>query len=475
MKFTGAYIAPAVYLNLLVSLKRTKIKPPAIDLVELCQKFQHSGYEKILVTFDVAELLLKNFVLTGNQLCIAVGAKQYAELGKSLVQDYKRQGITWLVVAQSMQDVLSLGEDEAIKEVLYFVEKKIELPLEISLEKFEKLRVLFPYETKKEVFDSCLRLFEQRGLQPKTSEYLELWPLEEMSLWFDPEYSVLQDLRQPGAFFENSVVVPCQDNPHELKKMLKNLIGSLSEREKTEILIVDDSFEAAHVPEILEELKEFGVPSVYIKMNRALARERGDSSFRAGVSRNIGALLSRGQDLIFIDSDILIGIDFWEALTHIRQTHDGPVMPRRHFLLSGRGLENKSHSEFQAGQDTQLSWGGHWEDFYRDPSAELEIWKWTSTYCLAIPKMVFMKMNGFRRGFYCYGFEDTDLGYRLERSGRALQVMNSDVFHLPLSDERSEYGQDSRRRKMLLKKSFEVFMRSSLDVRLRKLFQHVLE
>ncbi|MNT57430.1 hypothetical protein D3C72_1947940 [compost metagenome] len=137
-------------------------------------------------------------------------------------------------------------------------------------------------------------------------------------------------------------------------------------------------------------------------------------------------------------------------------------------------LEGRIHKNFNIYEDTQLSWGGHWEQFYRDWSAEPHIWRWTSTYCLCLPRDVFMALGGFHRAFRCYGFEDTELGYRLHKADFRLQILDTDAYHLPVALGRSEYQAEPARKQQILRQSFQVLLRATLDPQMVDLFQHVI-
>jgi glycosyltransferase involved in cell wall biosynthesis len=270
------------------------------------------------------------------------------------------------------------------------------------------------------------------------------------------------------------MVIPFQENLSELKKTLNSLIESLKGQENFEIVLVDDSFGTDSWQEIAALFPEHKNYFSYVKLERKAARVRGDETFRAGVARNIGVIHSRGQELIFLDSDILLGSGFWQALRDARKNHNGPLMPRRRQLLSSAQTENKTHEDFHPFEDTQLSFGGHWEQFYREWQTEANAWKWTSTYCLSLSRQTFLKLGGFHRSFYCYGFEDTELGYKLSKVNQNLQIVDADVYHLPVLQGRSEYKGEQNQRKQILGQSFQVLLRATLDTNLIELFQHVI-
>lgn len=474
MRLAGSYIAPQVYFRVMAFFRKTRAPAGPIDLVDLMRRFRRSGYERLLVTADMLQDMARGGELLADRLCIFVSSVELDEL-RDVAIGLKNQGAILILGIREACDISSLGAVEVADEILFIFENKMDSEVLKGLyEVSNKIRFLFPYETNSRNFDERIRWIEGQGLSPRSSDYFEFWPMADMSQWYDPDYDVLFDFRGSEEEVHYSIIIPFQDNVNELKVMLKSLSLSLGANQCVEVLVLDDSFQLSQIPEVLKELQKLPIPSAYIKVKRPQARARGDFSFRAGVCRNIGATLSRGQELIFIDSDILIGPDFWETLMCLRGAHPGLIMPRRHFLLSDLPIGEKSYKDFNKGEDTQLSWGGHWEDFYRTSEDVVDIWRWTSTYCLVVPKSEFLAVGGFRRAFYCYGFEDTDLGYRLHQQGLTLKVLKADVFHMPVNEQRSEYAKDILQRKMLLRKSFEVFKRSALNSRLDELFRTVL-
>ncbi|MFS4459355.1 galactosyltransferase-related protein [Bdellovibrio sp. HCB2-146] len=341
-----------------------------------------------------------------------------------------------------------------------------------SMSQDTKVKWLFSYKISHEDLQKNLQLIRSMGLPLQTSDFLELSCEESLDNWYSPKISDIQS-NASEASINTSIIVPFQDNYDEVLQTLPLLIQSLKDEASTEIIVANDSFSLEQENRILEILKSDARYFTYLKIERSKPRVKGDAQFRAGVVRNLAAYLAQGQELIFLDSDIIVGKNLWTAIHTARKTHNGALMPRRHFLRSDIENSSLSYELIQKGCHTQLSWGGHWEDFYRNSHVP-DSWKWTSTYCLALPRALFDEVGGFGRAFSSYGFEDTDLGYRLLRHGQSLQVLNQDVFHLPFPASRSEYASHFEERKKLLKKSFGAFLRSSMNPDLLSQFRHIL-
>ena len=59
-----------------------------------------------------------------------------------------------------------------------------------------------------------------------------------------------------------------------------------------------------------------------------------------------------------------------------------------------------------------------------------DYWKYTCTYALALKKSRFVTEGRIRRNFIRYGFEDTDLGYRLFKANCKFKLEKTPLLHL---------------------------------------------
>jgi GT2 family glycosyltransferase len=89
--------------------------------------------------------------------------------------------------------------------------------------------------------------------------------------------------------------------------------------------------------------------------------------------------------------------------------------------------------------------------------------KYVCTYSLAISKSLFKKIGWFRKNYIFYGFEDTDLGYRLNKAGVPFYLSPLKVYHLYHDNERSEFFNKTYYRHLVLSKTAKIFFLNHLD------------
>lgn len=163
--------------------------------------------------------------------------------------------------------------------------------------------------------------------------------------------------------------------------------------------------------------------------------------------RNVGAHISGGKFLVFLDDDIVVRPEFIEQyLSHFQENPDNIYLGKllyintkeasmvtpddiknRNFML----LENGLFSRFDPRVDTLKEL----PDYYK-------VWSGN----LGIMKKTFCSINGFDEDFRFWGGKDLDLGYRLKRAGYKLILLNDcEGYHmganfLPFSEIQNQIG-----------------------------------
>jgi glycosyltransferase involved in cell wall biosynthesis len=315
----------------------------------------------------------------------------------------------------------------------------------------EKIAALFPEirvapPEGREIWD--YRISNQLGLEPMNG----------------PEF----ELRGPeGAnSIEFSVIIPSYDSGPLLKNTLRHLLSQDLARARFEIIVVDDGSGDGS----LELIRNFVAPEAgnlnfrYFYFPRPGKREMGDGHFRAGIARNLGAKNSRGRLLCFLDADILVSPSH---LTHLLEKHHDTdvIQCVRLHLKNRRNNDRVEFPQIKQCADTFVLEGNYWGRFFatRDWMALPFFWKYTCTYALSLPTELFHRVGRFRRTYVFYGFEDTDLGYRLARAGARFRLDPAVTIHQWSAAERSEYGNSSIRRHQLLSKTAKTFYLNTLD------------
>lgn len=304
---------------------------------------------------------------------------------------------------------------------------------------------------------------------PSLPASAKLEPLLE-ALWVTSVYSV-DTIRY-------SIIIPTYNNKYFLGNVLEHLCKLSALPAWFEVLIIDDG-SSDDSSSYIQSLHAGSVNKINIKYfywPREHDRRSGDDYFRAGQARNFGASQAQGQHLVFLDSDILVPENFIEELDRSFETFDVIQFARWHIPAqqSNAGSQYsyfKSHPE-QLFIEEQAYWGPL---FTKSRWDELPVfWKYTCTYCLAIKKDDFFKAGRFNRTFVSYGFEDTDLGYRLYKLGKKFYLNKLPCLHLTPEKDKSEYSHSKIVRHMILSKSAKRFFLNQLDITIYDEFKHFM-
>ncbi len=189
-----------------------------------------------------------------------------------------------------------------------------------------------------------------------------------------------------------SIVIPVYHSEGTLLSCLESINNQ--EFEGLEVIIIDseNSQDTAMLSKI-QKARYFN-----IELNNIAAK------------RNFGATQSKGEIILFLDSDCLLPEHFFDSLEEIFQDTE--------IVAAG------SH-------DFKLPTGSHWINYAWQ--IHFQVWSthntsWIPTRCLAVRKQTFQKINGFNDKLITC--EDVDLGYRLNNYGRILNTDKLTITHL---------------------------------------------
>lgn len=157
------------------------------------------------------------------------------------------------------------------------------------------------------------------------------------------------------------------------------------------------------------------------------------SRFRAGSARNLGASLTDSPVLLFLDDDIVVPDS--TVLASLSSAEPGRVVmaPRSH--LDALGSVRIRDGGVARTDETYVYDGGYWAEFYSQVSAvgwmNLRFpFKFVCSYALGLCRTDFEAAGRFGRNFVGYGFEDTEIAYRLQTGGCVFELTDGEVFHL---------------------------------------------
>jgi len=215
-----------------------------------------------------------------------------------------------------------------------------------------------------------------------------------------------------------SVIVTTYNWPAALELCLDSLFAQRDQA--FEIIIADDGSTPANQARTEIYCAKSPVPIQYV--------HHDDQGFRAGTIRNKAAASSRGEYLLFIDGDCVLGPDF--IARHRQLAEPGYFVPGNRILLSEPFTQEVIEKHIPLHQKP-LSYFislrlqkkiNRISAFIRLPLGflrKLQAGKWEKamTCNLALWKSDFLRTNGFDELFEGWGFEDSDLVIRLIHAG----------------------------------------------------------
>ena len=179
---------------------------------------------------------------------------------------------------------------------------------------------------------------------------------------------------------ETSIIIPTHNRRKILKKSLTALNEQIYPSNKYEIIVIDDG-SSDGTKAMVENL------NLAPKLIYRYQEQQGPAA-----SRNHGIKLSQGQFIIFIDDDIIVTPDFIKAHINIQKKKEkvishGPV-------IYTNNLDNPTAEEKKI------------TDYSR---------AFFATGNVSLRKKYLIKAGLFNESFYEYGWEDLELGKRLQK------------------------------------------------------------
>lgn len=264
-----------------------------------------------------------------------------------------------------------------------------------------------------------------------------------------------------------SFIIPTHNSKFFLQNVIKHIVTQNCSKELFEIIVVDDGGKDLSGPFLQSYLETEKVDCnfKYIYWPKPTLKENEPPPFRPGIARNLGAYHSQGDYLVFLDSDILVPSNFVSDLLSHFQSHD-VIQYVRHHIVPSKSNSYVTFTDVTEKKDLYIEEKKYWGPFFEvDRWMDLPFfWKYTCTYCLALRASDFFSLGGFRRSFISYGFEDTDLGFRLAKSGRRFHLSKLVTLHLTPQHLRFERFSGEHDRFLALSKTAKIFFLLNLDL-----------
>jgi glycosyltransferase involved in cell wall biosynthesis len=246
-----------------------------------------------------------------------------------------------------------------------------------------------------------------------------------------------------------SIVIPYYNKAYEINLVLKSLSLQNYDKTKYEVVIIDDGSDQ-RIDDIVKKYDSImDINYIYI-----------EHTGNRGKNRNLGVKESRGERIIFLDSDIVAERNMIKEFD--RETKDDKKfisVGMRNLLynydknyLDEKMLEYNFDlfKNFPSRKDPRIT-----EIIYEEESGNKMDGKWQLVYtnCLCLWKKEFDEVNGFDEIFSKnWGAEDVELGYRLYRNGCKIDINQKvETYHL-------YHPEDFIKRIESLKKNYVIFV-----------------
>jgi glycosyltransferase involved in cell wall biosynthesis len=257
-----------------------------------------------------------------------------------------------------------------------------------------------------------------------------------------------------------SIIIPFFNRTKYLKLVIFNLLKLDAPSNYFEIVLVDDGSSYSEKTELLDFLRKLET-SISISYHYIGHDENTSKANRVGFCRNYGALKCNSENLIFLDSDIVLNRDFFSQIK--KYSFENAILQMVRINLS------------ESETDSVLEFRTHPIDFFNkwipakegsgESGANNDIVTWAASFCWVLSLESFKKLGGFRLAFLSYGWEDIDFAFRANDQNILLVESEIPVIHLYTLSDSSEYKNNSAHRTAVLLEGAELFFRNTLSHR----------
>lgn len=219
-----------------------------------------------------------------------------------------------------------------------------------------------------------------------------------------------------------TIVIPTCNRPERLRHTLHSLCDQ-STLGKFEVIVVDDG-SATDTPAVIR-----GIQAAY-PCRWFWQRKDG---FRAAMARNTGILFAAGETIILLDDDMVVQRDFVEAHLDLQESYTETVIV---------GLRNRvPYKSWAACVEPDFTvWGEEILPDARKRAVGEALWErfpWVffATCNASVARKALLDAGLFDEEFQGWGFEDTELAYRLQAIGMSFRPLLEPVpYHLESPD-----------------------------------------
>lgn len=235
---------------------------------------------------------------------------------------------------------------------------------------------------------------------------------------------------------ETSILILHYNKNYEIELILESFLQQTVEPSSFELIIIDDGSDTS-ISNIIDKYKSLGLSISFIQMQHNGNRAK---------NRQLAVSLAKGENIIFLDADMLPSKSFIEK--HINNLSKG----EKTVSLGYRNLLYNFHhnlvtvdtikENFQLIEDMPCELDERLEMIYAHNKLGVETTKaWYMVYShnLALKKSFYQQIDGFDENFrFGWGVEDVELGFQLYKKG-AVFLFDENILVYHISHEHSPH------------------------------------
>lgn len=203
---------------------------------------------------------------------------------------------------------------------------------------------------------------------------------------------------------EVSIIIPTYNRAETLKKCLEKISDNNFPKSKYEVLVIDDA-SSDNTEQIVEQQKTSGLQLKYFRQKKG----------GQGVARNFGIDQALGKYIIFIGDDIFICKTFIKEHFEAHQKYPDNNIAILGLTLWDPSIEITPLMRWLTHEITVMGkFGGHQFAYEKLTHNQFTNHKFFYTSNISVKKELLINEK-FDPWFEGYGWEDIELGYRLEK------------------------------------------------------------
>jgi len=206
-----------------------------------------------------------------------------------------------------------------------------------------------------------------------------------------------------------SVIIATHKRPQILAKALQSLTIQTLPKNEFEVIVVDDNIDG-ETKKVIDVFAGACHPSAGSGQVGMPVQYYSCDAPGAGAKRNFGVLKSKADIILFLDDDMIASPNLlYEHFSFYNEGIDG-VLGR---VEEDKNINLNYFTKYLLDEDLQNT--------YKNINKDNVSFEYFYTGNISLKKDIFNKLGGFDLKFKQYGFEDSEFGYRFNKSGYVIK------------------------------------------------------